>query len=336
MTAQEKAYRSIINRLGVTMLVLFGGITVYQTAATEIVPLLLADLPLVTASIVGELVLALLYTAAFLVPVFVFLGISKGKPHASLDATLYLPRGTLLYVLAALGIISAAAYINTYIIDIFEAVSLFGDGAVAPPSATSAPRAGYQLILAFITTAIVPAFVEEALFRGIVLKNLLPFGRTTAVFASALLFGIMHQNAAQLFYATVAGLVIGYIYVYTKSLWVCVLIHFSNNAFSVILTVLHERLPFEQAVLADSLSYAIVVALGLVAAVFLLREHRDMGEDILLNGCFERDVVPDAESAVAILPMARRVKIFFTPPMVVFLALCAVQVLYMLAMAVLY
>lgn len=334
MTVQEKSYRSVINRLGVVMLVLFGGIAVYRTAASEVLPLLLSGLPTVTASIVGELVLALLYSAAFLVPVFLFFRISRCKPCAPFDATPDLPRGTFLYVLAALGIIGAAAYINTFVVNLFEFVSLFGDNAVESSAAT--PRAGYQLILVFITTAIVPAFVEEALFRGVVLKNLLPYGRTTAVFVSALLFGVMHQNAAQLFYATVAGLVIGYIYAYTKSIFTCVLIHFCNNAFSVLLSILHERLPLERAALADTLAYATLLLLGLFAAVLLLRLHRDAQGDLLLNGCFERDTAPDAEYAAEPLSLARRVRLLFTPPMIVFFALCATQVLYMLVLAVLF
>lgn len=334
MNVQEKNYRSVVNRLGVAMLVLFGGIAVYQAAATEILPWVLSFLPAVTASIVGELVLALLYSAAFLVPIFLFYGISRGKPHASFDAAPHLPRGTLLYVLAALAAVGVAAYLNTAIVNLFEQISVFENKAAEPVA--SAPRAGYQLVLAFITTAIVPAFVEEALFRGVVLKNLLPYGRTTAVFVSALLFGIMHQNAAQFFYATVAGLVIGYIFVHVRSIWVCVLIHFCNNAFSVLIGILHERMSLEQAVLAETIAYFALILLGTVAAFFLLRLQRDREADLLQNGCFERDVAPDAEYAAIPLPMARRVRLLFTPPMVIFFALCAVQILYMLGMAVLF
>ena len=332
---QEKTYRSVINRLGVAMLVLFGGIALYRTVATEILPLLVSGLSAVAANVVAELVLAVLYALVFLAPVFVFYGISKRKPHRSFDAALCLPQGTLLYLFVALGIIGAAAHLNSYVIQLFDAVSLLGGDTATEPVAT-APREAYQIVLAFISTAIVPAFVEEALFRGVVLRNLQPFGRTTAVFISALLFGIMHQNAAQLFYATVAGLVIGYIYAYTQSLWCCVLIHFCNNALSVFSSVFQEQLSYHRAVLADSLIYLVLGILGVLAALILLHKHRDTREDVLQNGCFERDAAPDAEYAPLALPMARRVRIFMTPPMVVFLALCAVQVLYMLGMAVLY
>ena len=334
MSLQESNYRGVINRLGIAMLVLFGGVAIYRTVATEVLPLLLSAVSHVAARIVGELVLALLYSAAFLVPVFVFFGISRNKPHVPFDATPHLPRGTALYVVAALSIIGAAAHLNVYIVDLFEAVSVFGNEAATP--AATQPRAAYEVVLAFITTAVVPAFVEEALFRGTVLKNLLPFGRTTAVFVSALLFGVMHQSASQFFYATVAGLVIGYIYVHTSSLWCAVLIHFCNNAFSVFLGVLYEHLPLPKAALAEGIVYAVLLLLGIVAVIILLRAHRDTQDELLQNGCFERDLAPDAEYAPQSLPMSRRVRLLFTPPMIVFLALCAVQILYMLALAVIF
>ncbi|MBQ3064271.1 MAG: CPBP family intramembrane metalloprotease [Clostridia bacterium] len=334
MTVQEKAYRSVISRLGVSMLVLFGLITVYRTVALEYLPQILSFMPQVVGRIVYELALALVYALTFLAPVFIFYGISKNKPHEPFDAKLYLPRGTLLYLFAALGIVAAAAHLNTYIVNIFDAISLIRSEPTA--STQSVPRASYEILLAFISTAVVPAFVEEALFRGTVLKNLLPFGRTTAVFVSALLFGMMHQTATQFFYATVAGLVIGYIYVYTKSIWCAVLIHFCNNALSVLLSILYERLPIERAVLVEGIYYLAILALGIIAALVLMRMHRENGDALLLEGAFERDVPPDAEYAETPLPMARRVKVFFTPPMIIFVALCAVQVLYMLLYAVLY
>lgn len=334
MTQQEMGYRSVVSRIGIAMLVLFGGINLYRLVMSEILPLFLSGASAVTATVVEELVSALLYAAAFLVPVFVFYGISHGKAAEPFEATLRLPRGTVLYLMASLAIISAAAYINSYVLDIFESITIFGNDSA--PTGEVTPRAGYEIVLAFITTAVVPAFVEEALFRGMVLKNLLPYGRTTAVLASALLFGIMHQSAAQFFYATVAGLVIGYIYVHTSSIWCCVLIHFCNNAFSVFMGILRERLPLNTAILADTIIYLVLLLLGLVAVFLLMRGARDRSLALLREGCFERDAAPDPEYATVALPAARRVRLFFTAPMIVFLALCAVQILYMLLLAVLY
>ena len=44
------------------------------------------------------------------------------------------------------------------------------------------------LLLAFCS---VPALCEEFLFRGCILSNLLPYGKTTAILASAVLFSMI-------------------------------------------------------------------------------------------------------------------------------------------------
>ena len=95
--------------------------------------------------------------------------------------------------------------------------------------------------MAFISIAIVPALCEEFLFRGCVLSNLLPYGKYTAIIASAILFSVMHGNFAQFFYTFIAGLVLGLVYVETGSIWPCTFIHLFNNFYSIIQQVIYER-----------------------------------------------------------------------------------------------
>jgi membrane protease YdiL (CAAX protease family) len=153
--------------------------------------------------------------------------------------------------------------------------------------------ANYQVVLMLFTTAVVPAFVEEFLFRGLVLSNLLPYGRTTAIFASALLFGVMHQNVEQLLYATVAGLVLGYLYVKTRSIWVCVLLHFVNNFTSVLQTVLAERLSQMTANTVIGVMQGVIFAIGLLSAIIFLLRQPDRRKKILESGVFELDLPAD-------------------------------------------
>ena len=51
---------------------------------------------------------------------------------------------------------------------------------------------------------------------------------------SSLIFGIFHGNFVQFPFAFIVGLVLGWVVVYTNSMLPAVLIHFCNNAFSVI------------------------------------------------------------------------------------------------------
>ena len=210
---------------------------------------------------------------------------------------------------------SAAGYVNTKLLDVFD-YSAFTEQMLFDMGA----KTNVELILTLFTLCIVPAFVEELLFRGVILKQLLPFGKTTAVLASALLFGIMHQNAGQLLYATVAGIAFGYVMVQTRSLWCCILIHFCNNFWSLFTSTIAERLP--QSVSTPILLCAelVVLALGLAAAVFLAIHAKR---------------APSAEVDDAILPLTRRGRLFFTPPMVIYMALCLAQIALLLLLALL-
>lgn len=55
-----------------------------------------------------------------------------------------------------------------------------------------------------------------------------------AVVVSALLFGLIHMTAEQIPFAVCAGLLLGYIYLKTQSIWSVVIIHAANNLVSYI------------------------------------------------------------------------------------------------------
>ena len=80
--------------------------------------------------------------------------------------------------------------------------------------------------------AILPALIEEWAFRGVVLRALLPYGRTFVVFFSSALFGLMHLDPAQSVFAFTFALVLAFVYASTGSLWMCVFLHAVNNAIS--------------------------------------------------------------------------------------------------------
>ena len=61
------------------------------------------------------------------------------------------------------------------------------------------------------------------------------YGDRFAIVASAVLFAVLHGNLIQAPFAFIAGLGIGYAVCITGSLWRGVLIHFCNNAYSVLI-----------------------------------------------------------------------------------------------------
>ncbi len=85
----------------------------------------------------------------------------------------------------------------------------------------------------FITIVFLAPLLEELLFRGIILKGFLNhMSPRSSIFWSALLFGLVHMIPAQAASAFVAGLLIGWLYYRTRSLWACIFVHFMNNLLS--------------------------------------------------------------------------------------------------------
>tara|TARA_R110002074_G_scaffold203432_7_gene371381 strand:+ start:3298 stop:4152 length:855 start_codon:yes stop_codon:yes gene_type:complete len=85
------------------------------------------------------------------------------------------------------------------------------------------------------------AILEEVLFRGYVLKNLmLSFNKYIALFVSSILFSLMHGanpniSIFSLLGLFLAGMALGATYIYTRNLWYPIAFHFSWNFFQSLL-----------------------------------------------------------------------------------------------------
>ena len=96
------------------------------------------------------------------------------------------------------------------------------------------PKGIFGFLLVVLSTIVVPSLAEEFACRGLVLGLLRKFGDGFAIVVSAVLFGLMHGNFEQMPFATLVGLVLGYVTVKSGSIWVAVAIHAFNNSISVL------------------------------------------------------------------------------------------------------
>ena len=84
--------------------------------------------------------------------------------------------------------------------------------------------------------AVVPALCEEVLFRGYAQRQFeRGLGAWGGIAASGVLFGIYHLRFTQVLPLTALGLYLAYLVWRTGSIWPAVVVHFANNAFSVLL-----------------------------------------------------------------------------------------------------
>jgi membrane protease YdiL (CAAX protease family) len=142
------------------------------------------------------------------------------------------PKYSALYVVGAIG----AGYILNLLINLLfpNLVEFFG------AESTFDVKNPLDVILCVIMTAVLPAIIEEWAFRGVLLKNLLPYGRGGAIVISSILFGLAHVDPPRIIFATAFGLMLGLCYEYTGSILVPMLIHFINNSISVMGTLMPE------------------------------------------------------------------------------------------------
>ncbi|WFD10982.1 CPBP family intramembrane glutamic endopeptidase [Tepidibacter hydrothermalis] len=111
-------------------------------------------------------------------------------------------------------------------------------------------------IIAIISVCIVAPIYEEIIYRGIILKGLSKkYNDKVAIIVSALLFAIMHMNLQQGINAFLLGIVMGYLYTKTKSLYVSIFAHFINNGIGIIVSsILTESIKLSHnAVLVQSI-----------------------------------------------------------------------------------
>jgi membrane protease YdiL (CAAX protease family) len=87
-----------------------------------------------------------------------------------------------------------------------------------------------SLLTTILLTAIFPAFTEELLYRGIILRKLcFTYTPRTALIMSAILFGFMHLNIWQFVHAGLSGFLYGWLYLRYKTIWLSMFMHFLNN-----------------------------------------------------------------------------------------------------------
>lgn len=86
-----------------------------------------------------------------------------------------------------------------------------------------------------IMLAFVPAICEELLFRGYAQRQFeRGAGAVGGILSSGLIFGVYHLRFSQALPLSVLGIYLAYLVWRTGSLWPAMLIHFANNAFSIL------------------------------------------------------------------------------------------------------
>lgn len=95
----------------------------------------------------------------------------------------------------------------------------------------AAARAGvFSLLVLVFSGAILTPFGEEIVFRGVIANALNRYGAWAGIVDSALIFGAVHGPSVIFFNAFMAGILTGYLFRKTNSVWPGFVTHFVFNA----------------------------------------------------------------------------------------------------------
>lgn len=99
----------------------------------------------------------------------------------------------------------------------------------------------YWLVINIILLAVVPAFFEEAIFRGIIFSGLKSLGVWQATLISTLMFAIIHLSVKQLVFPLIMGVVFCSIFNKTGSIKYSMISHFCNNCLVLIISYITQK-----------------------------------------------------------------------------------------------
>ena len=91
-----------------------------------------------------------------------------------------------------------------------------------------------KLVLFLIVTAALPAVCEEILHRGMIARAGSKISFIAGLLLSSTIFAFMHGSPIQLVHQFFVGVVCALVYFMTGSIWIPVLVHFFNNAITLI------------------------------------------------------------------------------------------------------
>ncbi len=131
-----------------------------------------------------------------------------------------------------------------------------------------------QLLFALLVFAITPALGEELLFRGVVMRFIHKRTKNVhhSVLITALLFAMIHFQPYNLIPIFIMGVLLGYLYYYTGSLWISIIVHMVYNGAQVYLSYLASigSIPKETAEQDSFPIFIILIALGIAAGAFIM------------------------------------------------------------------
>ena len=140
------------------------------------------------------------------------------------------PKYYLIGLMLIFGLLFSLSSLNDLLVKLFEMMGYTRKGQNLPDFT------GWKIVPALIVIAIIPATMEEILFRGLILNSTQKgSGSILAIVFSGLCFSLYHGSVEQTVYQFICGCLFAFLAVRSHSVLPSIVIHFLNNAIIIIL-----------------------------------------------------------------------------------------------------
>lgn len=267
---EKKAVKSTANRIGLALIIFYIIIYIFSF----VLGLFVAVKPEIKSFIAEPsvtLMLNIILTFVGFVGGAIFIFKTEGsKPHSLLSYGLP-KRGTFLgSVMLAMGFCYTANVAVSMLHARLQSILPFSQPEVEMPNGI------LGFILATLSVAVAPALFEEFLFRGAIMGSLLKYGKSFAIFTSAIIFSLVHGNLVQIPFAFMVGLVLGFIALKTNSIWTAVIVHFLNNFISVCLDYAGDLINEDVLNGIYIILLAVIIMVGFIGLYLLTRKDKNL------------------------------------------------------------
>ncbi|MCF8391322.1 MAG: CPBP family intramembrane metalloprotease [Bacteroidales bacterium] len=130
------------------------------------------------------------------------------------------------------------------------------------------------LLLNLFIIAVVPAIGEELFFRGILQNMMIRWTKNShwGILITGFAFALLHFQFLSLLPRIAQGILLGYLFLWTKSLWYPIIAHFINNALAVVFYHYYfmEKVNDGMETIGTPDGYAFAAILSLAGVVLLL------------------------------------------------------------------
>jgi membrane protease YdiL (CAAX protease family) len=131
-----------------------------------------------------------------------------------------------------------------------------------------------DLIAILILVALIPAIFEELYFRGGLQKTIKDWSGmpVLSIVITAIIFSAFHFSFFGFLSRMALGIVLGFIFEYTKSIWLSILMHFLNNGIAVVgLYLVRNNLQKMSQAMDDNGAPLYLGAVALIFIIYFLR-----------------------------------------------------------------